>query len=180
MFRGRRSALFLLFLLVSTSLALADGVIHNLQYQLRDEILSVSFRLRGAVDDETSKVIQSGAPSSFQYNIDLIERRSYWLDRSVTHVAITTSAVYDTLTRRYALTLERGDEPVANSSTTGYDEAERWLTSVNQARVISRTQLKAATHYSLRVRAHLGTRLYFYFFPWEETTPWETIDFSTP
>lgn len=180
MFSGRRGVIFLLFLLVGTSLALADGVIHNLQYQLREDSLSVSFRLRGAVDDETSRIIQSGAKSSFRYDVELIEHRSYWLDRDVVRIAITTSAVYDTLTRRYGLTLFRGDEPVATATTPSYDEAERWLTTVSQARLASRSQLKPATHYSLRVRAHLGMRLYFYVFPWEETTPWETIDFTTP
>lgn len=180
MFRGRLALLLVIVLLAGSAAVLADGVIHNLQYQLRDDVLNVSFRLRGAIDDDTSKLIQSGAVTSFRYDIELIERRNYWFDSDVTRISLTSSATYDTLTRKYALTLARGEEPISTSTTTSYDQAELWLTSVDQTRVIARAQLQRTARYTLRVRAHLGTRVYFYLIPWEETTPWETVDFNTP
>jgi hypothetical protein len=173
---------FFVLALVSVSAAggFADGVIHNLKSKLTDRELLVFYQLRGAVNDEAWRVINSGDRLIFDYDVQLVEEHRFWFDRKLAQISLSNSVKLDTLTSQYHLQRQLNGEMVETRTTTRNEEVEKWLTEIENLRVINRASLSPRSSYLLQVRAHLKSDFIFYIVPWEVYTPWESTKIRVP
>jgi hypothetical protein len=158
----------------------ADGIIHNLKSRLTDHELLVFYQLRGAMDADVWGAINSGQRLSFNYDVQLIEEHRFWFDHKLAQVQLSNSVKLDTLTSQFHLLRQLNGEMVEIKTTTRREDIERWLTEIENLRLIGRSSLAPDSSYLLQVRAHLKSDFIFYIIPWEVYTPWETVRVNVP
>ncbi|MBL8151138.1 MAG: DUF4390 domain-containing protein, partial [Blastocatellia bacterium] len=147
--------LFSTVALVATSDILADGIIHSLKSQLTSSEVLISYKLRGAMNEQTRASIDSGELTEFDYEVRLVEEHRFWFNRTVGNVRLSTSVKLDTLTKQYQL-LRKIDYKVVETKTTArIGDVEEWLTSIENLHIAERSRLSNSKAYSLQVRAHL-------------------------
>src|SRR5215468_8891641 len=71
---------------------------------LRDQQVLVSFELRDAYTAAVKEAIASGLRTTFTYDLELRTVVPIWVDRTIAHVTVSTTDLYDNLTRRHTLT----------------------------------------------------------------------------
>jgi hypothetical protein len=165
---------------VLAPIGIADGIIHNLKSKLTDHELLVFYQLRGAMDSEAWEKVNSGGRFSFNYDVQLIEKHRFWFNRKIARLELSNSVKLDTLTSQYHLSRQLNGEMVEVKTTTRREDVERWLTEIENLRLISRASLASQNSYMLQVRAHLRSDFVFYIVPWEIYTPWEMVKVKFP
>jgi hypothetical protein len=131
----------------------------------RDGQLLLSFELTDGLRAEMRDALQSGLPATISYDIE-VRRGSAWFAGVVASLAITASARFDNLSRRYRLS-RTVDGRVADDGFTE-DEAgvRRWMTRFERIPVSTIAALEANGEYSVSVRALARPRVSWFAWPW--------------
>ena len=109
----------------------------------------VSFELIDAYTDGIRDAITSGLRTTFTYQLEL--RTPGWVDRTVGTTIVSTTDVYDNLTRRHTLT-RTVDGRVEDVLVTEDDAiVKTWLTKWNRVPVADTAKLDPARDYYVRV-----------------------------
>ena len=99
--------------------------------------LVVSFRIAGAPLEEDLERLRSGLPVSYRHRVELVARRTMWPAKVLSRGTVTSTAVYNSLVRRYSL--ERivkiggrsgPDELTQREETDSAEAVRAWLTEV--------------------------------------------------
>ena len=114
---------------------------------VRDSQVLVSFELRDAYSPAVREAIASGLRTTFTYELELRTVVPAWIDRTIARTTVTTSDLYDNLTRRHTLT--RTVDGRVEEVTVTDDEAvvRSWLTQWNRVRVCDTSKLDATRDY---------------------------------
>lgn len=148
----------------------------------RDNLL-VYLRVQGAFRGDTVEAVYSGVPTTFSFLVSLHQGRNLWFDRQVCEITATHSLLYDALKKEFTVT--RSWEPGQLRVTRSFEEACRWMTSVERLKVATLDQLQKGRSYQLRAKAELSQLtlpfylhyvLFFLSF-WDFETDWYTVDF---
>src|SRR5262245_6425929 len=133
----------------------------------RDGNVLVSFRLADAFTEELRAAIQSGMMITFLYDVELKRGAALWVDRSIATATISASVKFDTLTRRYAVTIAQ-DGRIDTSETTELElRARQWLTEFNRLPLFSSRLLEPNGEYYVRVRARTTPKSASFLWPWD-------------
>jgi len=109
----------------------------------------VSFELNDAYNDVVRDAIASGLRTTFSYELEL--RTPGWIDRTVGTTVVSTTDIYDNLTRRHTLT-RTVDGHVDDVLVTEDDAVVKtWLTKWTRVPVADTFKLDAARDYYVRV-----------------------------
>jgi hypothetical protein len=109
----------------------------------------VSFELNDAYNDVVRDAIASGLRTTFTYELEL--RTPAWIDRTVGTTIVSTTDVYDNLTRRHTLT-RTVDGRVEGALVTEDDAVVKtWLTKWTRVPVADTAKLDPARDYYVRV-----------------------------
>jgi hypothetical protein len=140
-----------------------------------EERVSVSFGVTKGLEEETLERIRSGIPVSQQHRVELIDRRGVWWTTKVhARLLIETTAVYDSLSRRYELTRtiwagpkKKKGEPVEDLrfSTELTDKMREWMTEFDGLPSLEVPDDAVRERLVLRVESTLGRRFVMYMFP---------------
>ncbi len=147
--------------------------IGDLKIEIRDGQILASFRLDGALDDETRARIASGLETEFEYRLEIIKPRRLWIDGKMVQHRLITGVKYDSLSRQYGLTLKRDGKVERSSTTDRKEEMERWLTFLGDIPLGGAAEYVPPADYAVRVRAEFPMRFVLYFIPWDQDTSWE-------
>jgi uncharacterized protein DUF4390 len=118
-----------------------------------DDAVVVSFELADAYTLEIREAIASGLRTTFTYDVELRMVGTFWVDRTVASLAISTSDQYDNLTRRHSL-LRTVDGRVAETLVTEDDSiVGKWLTTFTRLPLVGTSKLDSSREYYVRIRA---------------------------
>ncbi len=154
--------------------------IGDLKIEIRDGQVLASFRLDGALDDETLARIASGLETEFEYRLEIIKPRRLWIDGKMVQHRLVTGVKYDSLSRQYGLTLKRDGKVERSSTTDRKEEMERWLTYLRDIPLGGAAEYVPPADYAVRVRAEFPMRFVLFFIPWDQDTSWEKAVLPAP
>ncbi len=176
--------IFLLLLsLASAPASMADGeepaepgpdrpTLAMLAVERTDGQYVASFRLDAAFDQETLGKISSGLETVFDYRLEVVRRRRFWLDERTIQRRILASVRYDSLSKQYSLTLKVDGEVERSSTTDKPEEMRRWMTEIRGIPLGPVSGFTPPQDYLVRVKSSLQPRFVLLFIPWDRDTPW--------
>jgi hypothetical protein len=172
-------------LLIASQVGYAqDATLANITVSNTQEDLLLSLNLEGAFREEMKQAILSGAPSTFSYFAKLNRVRSLWFDKDIADLEVTHTIVYDNLKKEF--TVIRSWKDNNPEVTKSFDEARKWMTEIENLKIIPLNRLEKGEQYQLRVKAEVSKKTlplylhYILFFVslWDFETDWYTIDFT--
>lgn len=179
--RGGIPALALLLLGLLWASAIATPVtagpqLVRLTAELKEGTYRVSIELEGAFESQILDTIASGLPVTFEYRIEVFQRRSMWMDLVYLQQQVRVSVDFDSLTRQYSLRREVDGQVVDSSSTEKPEEMRAWMTRLAQVNVGAIEEKWERTgREQLRVKCRLASDFVFFFFPRALETRWAKI-----
>ena len=136
---------------------------------------TVSFRLESAFDDEVLGKIDSGLETEFDYRVEVIRRRKFWIDEHTVERRVLASTRYDSLSRQYSLVLKVDGEVERSSTTDKPEEMRRWMTEIQEIDLGPVSGFTPPEDFSVRVKSDLQSRFILLFIPWDRDTPWARV-----
>jgi len=147
MMTRRFSLLLAVFILAATTLRSEESL--RITPFISDNRVVVSFELNDAYTDAVREAIASGLRTTFSYELEL--RTPGWIDRTVGTAIVSTTDLYDNLTRRHTLT-RTVDGRVEDALVTEDDAVVKtWLTKWTRVPVADTARLDPARDYYVRV-----------------------------
>jgi hypothetical protein len=166
-------------LLVSwVSAASSAGEIVELVPVVRDDGVSVSFRVENAFTEDIEQAIETGLEVSFRYNIELKRSRVAWLDEKRATREIRTSVTYDNLTKRYSLTREIDGEIDATELVASADAMRHFMTEFESVFLFDVSLMRRNEEYYLRVNGVMEERNVLLLIPWNVGADWREAHFT--
>src|SRR5437899_5765726 len=95
---------------------------------VHDDSVVGSFELADAYTDAIRQAIGSGLRTTFTYELELRTVGTAWLDRTIATVVVTTSDLYDNLTRRHTLSRTVDGRVEEVLVTDDESDVRTWLT----------------------------------------------------
>jgi hypothetical protein len=172
--------LFLAIALPAFNLTAAEPAIGDLTATVRDDAVTVSFRLEHAFDrEEIIQALRSGLPTVFVFEIDLIRRRRNWFDSMVASSRIEVVATYNSLTREYLLNYRRNRKLVSSETVRDFDQLRERMTQIREERLFP-LEGRNPGRMRIRTRAILDREYLFYIVPRPVATEWEVTRLRNP
>jgi len=140
----------------------------NDQYQ-------ISFRLDSAFDQEILGDIASGLETAFEYRVEVLRRRRFWLDEQIVARRIQTVVEYDGLSRQYRLTLKVDGQVDRSFITDKAEEMRRWMTDIRGITLGPLSGFVPPEDFIVRVKSDLRPHFILLFIPWTRDTGWVRI-----
>ncbi|HSP33259.1 MAG TPA: DUF4390 domain-containing protein [Thermoanaerobaculia bacterium] len=176
----RRISLSVLAFLFAAIASGADPRIHDLSAVAHGDKVSVHFHLTGVFDDgDMVAALQSGAPTSFTYEVEIFRDRPWWFDETIGRSRIEVIATLNSVTREYLLNYRRDRKLVRSETFPDVARLEQRMTEIDEPDLFDiggRRPYKT----KVRVRADLWRSWRFYVVPWEVTTHWRDARVQCP
>ncbi len=134
--------------------------------------IRLSFKLLGAFDDNLKKRLDSGLPTSFTFQFELIRKRKSWFDKSVDAGTLQVGAMYNAVTREYLINFKHDGNLIESRVVKDLADLEIAMTSHEGFPVFPTEGLNPEQRMRVRVRAELGTKTVFFFIPSTVHTDW--------
>ena len=147
----------------------ADARIAAFEVRSADGVLSVSYRVEGALPDLVVERLQSGFELRYEHRVELVSKRAWWANRVWELAVFETAASYDSLTHRYVVERQApgagGSEVADRRVTESLDDVVAFLTEVRDLRVAVPAEFPAGEPLEVRVSCRLGRRWLLWMFP---------------
>lgn len=176
----RISFVVLSFLIAFGAAAASDPRIENLAAVAHGDKVSVHLTLADAFGDgDMVAALQSGAPTSFTYEIEIFRTRPYWFDETVGRSRVEVICTLNSVTREYLLNYRRDRKLVRSETFSDLATLRERMTTIEERDLFDIGQRRP---YKLKVRARadLFRSWRFYVVPWEVTTRWRETRVQCP
>ena len=150
----------------------AEARITDIRLAFEKQQLLLSFKLLDAFDDSLQMRIDSGLPTSFTFEFELVRTRKRWFDKAVDSSSLQVSAMYNAVSRQYLINYKHDGDLVDSRLVTDADELLAAMTDFTAFPVFSTAGKNAQQRLRVRVRAELRTRTVFFFIPSTVHTDW--------
>lgn len=175
---GVRRALLALVILVAGQEPAAAAELTNLSLLIKNDQISVTFRMADAFNEDIGRSIESGLPVSFRYEVQLKKVRTIWFNQKVHTRRITNTVTYDNLTERYTLSRDIDGEIVATAVVADTSEMMRFMTVVDGLDLFDVSLLEPNSDYYLRAKGLVKERNLFLVVPWDQDSGWVKTYFT--
>ncbi len=161
-----------------------NAVLTNIKLaNTRDDLLTY-FEVENAFKDKTIQAVQNGIPTTFSFYVSLYKTTSDLFDKKIADIQIKSTVKYNSLTKEYTISRPWKDEKP--TMTKSFEEAQTWMTEVDNLGVIPLDQLIKGDKYQIRIKAELEkvtlplSLHYIFFFVsfWDFETDWYVINFT--
>ncbi len=146
--------------------------ITDLRIAFEKQQIRLSFKLLGAFDDDLRKRLDSGLPTSFTFDFQLVRTRRSWFDRAVDSSSLQLGTTYNAVTREYHINTKLDGNLVDSRVVKDTAELEAAMTEVSTFPVFSTEGKNLQQRLRVRVRAELRTKTVFFFIPSTVHTDW--------
>lgn len=136
------------------------------------EHLDVTFRLEGAFTDDVVQRVQSGLPTAFVFEIELLRDRKHWWDEHLATANLEVVAMYNAISHEYLLNYKRDGKLIESRLARSLPELEREMTQFEGWTVFRLDEIAPHTRLLIRMRARLGGKTYMELVPTNVTTDW--------
>lgn len=137
-----------------------------------EQQIRLSFKLVGAVDDDWRKRLDSGLPTSFNFDFQLVRTRKSWFDKSVDSSSLQVTAMYNAVTREYLINSKHDGDLFDSRVVKDSAELEAAMTELTAFPVFATEGKNPQQRLRVRVRAELRTKTVFFFIPSTVHTDW--------
>ncbi len=134
--------------------------------------IRLSFKLVGAFDANLRKRLDSGLPTTFSFDLDLIRTRKSWFNKGVESGTLQVDAMYNAVTREYLINFKHDGNLIESRVVKDTVELEAAMTEFDAFPVFSTEGKNPQQRLRVRVRAELGTKTIFFFIPSTIHTDW--------
>jgi hypothetical protein len=144
-------ALVLAGLLAGPALA-AEPAVQDLSIALDGVQVLASFRLADAMTPETRERIESGLPTGFVFEIELLRDRQRWWDESLDSTRLEVVAMFNAVTREYLVNTKLEGKLIDSRTLRDAGELERVMTRFAALPVFVLRDPSRRERYLVRVR----------------------------
>ncbi len=137
-----------------------------------EQQIQLSFKLLGALDDDLRKRLDSGLPTGFTFEFQLVRARKGWFDKAVDSGTLQVTAMYNAVTREYLINFKHDGNLIDSRVVKDSAELEAAMTEFTDLPVFSTEGKNPQQRLRVRVRAELGTKTVFFFIPSTVRTDW--------
>ncbi len=149
-----------------------DPRITDLRLAFEKQQIQLSFKLLGALDDDLRKRLDSGLPTSFTFDFQLVRTRKSWFDKSVDSGSLQVTAMYNAVTREYLINYKHDGSLFDSRVVKDPAELEAAMTELVAFPVFMTEGKNPQQRLRVRVRAELRTKTVFFFIPSTVHTDW--------
>ncbi len=181
-------SLFFFFLAVLTVCfpirvcALNKAEISKIEINKNGKDLEVSFRLKDCFSSDMEEAILDGVPTSFRILVSL-EKPSLFLKSKMAEFSLRHTIKYNRLNNEFQVDLP--EHPQKTMATRSFDEAKKWMSTVEDLPVVPTCWLDKEQQYFLSVKAELSKvelplflrYILFWVSLWDFETEWHTVAF---
>lgn len=170
---------------LASALLLAGGVeaaeITGLRVALEGDRVLVSFALEGGFNQRLIERVESGLPTTLEYQFELLRDRKRWFDRGIETSRLTVVGIYDAVRREYLVNYKHDGRLVESRMVHDLAALERAMTQFDRLHVFTIKPQASRKRLLVRTRAELGWRHLLGFIPSRITTNWvESPKFRLP
>ena len=152
--------------------AAAEPAVRELSIAANGPQILASFRLADAFTAELRERIESGLPTGFVFEIDLLRDRQRWWDESLDSTRIEVVAMFNAVTGEHLVNTKLDGKLIDSRTVRDPAELEEVMTRFAAVPVFVVRGASRRERYLLRVRAELGTGNALGFVPVMRSTPW--------
>lgn len=168
----QRSLFLALVVLLAFPLAADDLEIRDLGAKMADGRISVHFELHGAMDrEDVLKNLQSGLPTIFEYEIDLVRYHKNWPDHLLVHTEVEVVATFNSVTREYLVNYRRDGKLVRSETLRDLSDLKSKMTVIDEPRLFDPDDHPVA-RLKVRARADIGHDVTWFIIPRTIGTGW--------
>ena len=153
--------------------AYSDSSIRQLSATEQNGKVTVQFTLERAFENsEVLQALDSGLPTGFNFEIELIRKRPNWFDSTIASSRLEVICTYNGVTREYLLNYRRDRHLVVSETFSDLELLKERMTRIIEPDIFS---VNSYPPFKLRVRVRAGILRGFllYVIPWEVSTDWK-------
>jgi hypothetical protein len=146
--------------------------------------LEVSFRLDNCFTPKMEEAIQNGVPTTFRILVAVEKPAMLLIKSQVVDFTLEHTIKYNLLNNEFQISLP--EHPGKTLITRDFNEAKRWMSTVENLPVMPTCWLRQDQEYSLKVKAELSKvelplffrYIFFWVALWDFETDWQRVNFS--
>ena len=131
-----------------------------------------SFRLADGFTPEVLQRIESGLPTGFVFELELLRDRQRWWDEALDSTTIEVVVMFNAVTREYLLNTKISGKLLDSRTLHDPTDLEQAMTRFAALPVFTLRDATRRERYLVRTRAELGTGNVLGFVPVMRATPW--------
>lgn len=159
----------------------SSQTIEDLRLHPSAKQLEVSFRLDDAFSEEVTQRVQSGLPTAFVFEFELLRDRKRWWDAHLESGTLEVVAMYNAVSHEYLLNFKKDGKLVESRLIRSLGDLERAMTRFDRWPIFRLHDVPTGTRLLIRMRARLGGKTYLDLVPVNVTTRWiESRKFRVP
>jgi hypothetical protein len=183
--RTLRTTLLVALLLVPIAAASRDatetGSLGVPRVSVVDNTARVSVTFDKAFNDEFIERIESGLPTGFTYEFELMRDRKRWWDAHLKSSTLEVAAMYNAVSREYLVNFKLDGKLIESRLSRSLEELESTMTRVESLPLFPLDELPPHLRILVRARVRLDSRTLFLLIPTRMETDWqESSKFFTP
>ena len=153
---------------------LLGAELRDLQATVADGQVVVSFQLVEALEPAVMERIQSGLPTAFVYEVELLRDRKRWFDDGIAEATLEVVAMYNAVSQEYLVNFKRDGKLIESRLARSRPELESAMTRFERVPLFATGDLRGGrgSRFLLKARAELGTRTWLSFIPLHVETDW--------
>ena len=165
-------------------LADTNAILANIKLaNTRDDLLTY-FDIENAFSEKMIQAVQNGVPTTFSLYVSLYKTSDAWLDKKIADTLVKSQIKYNSLKKEYTISRPwKDNKPMV---TTSFDEAQSWMTEVDNLRVSPLDSLVKGEKYQIRIKVELDKvtlplflhHVLFFVSFWDFETDWYLVNFT--
>ena len=149
-----------------------EPAVRELTIALNGVQVLASFRLANGFTPEVLGRIESGLPTGFVFELELLRDRQRWWDEVLDSTSIEVVVMFNAVTREYLLNTKLAGKLLDSRTLHDPAELEQAMTRFSALPVFTLRGATRRERYLVRARAELGTGNVLGFVPVMRATPW--------
>jgi Domain of unknown function (DUF4390) len=135
--------------------------------------IAIDFTLRGALNPDLARRIESGLATTIDYEIRLYARNRYWFDQKLDIHHFTVSVTYDPIRREYVVIDLYDGREVGRRPVHEFSEAAGWIVSRRAIHVFRFSPRWPRKNLYVMMRARFDAGHFFAFVPVDSVSDWK-------
>jgi hypothetical protein len=167
-----------------SALAKDRADIVELAVDKRGKDLEVSFRLENCFTPKMEEAIQNGVQTTFRILVAVEKPAMLLIKSQVVDFTLEHTIKYNRLNNEFQISLP--EHPGKTLVTRDFNEAKRWMSTVENLPIIPTCWLRQDQEYCVKVKAELSKvelplffrYIFFWVALWDFETDWQKVNFS--
>jgi hypothetical protein len=132
----------------------------------------VSFRLEHAFGPEIDRRLESGLPTGWVYELEMLRDRKRWSDEELDSARLEVVAMFNAVTQEYLINTKQDGKLIDSRTVRERAELERAMTVFQALPVFALRGPSSRERYLVRARVELSPGSILGFIPVRRTTSW--------